>query len=56
MNIASLEKALRGENDTEIDNILNVFAEIKLNPIKPALLTSTHLEPLMKRVKYDARC
>ncbi|KAI1712536.1 neurotransmitter-gated ion-channel ligand binding domain-containing protein [Ditylenchus destructor] len=51
--IQSLEKAVRGENDTELDDIFSKIRWLNFSKQKP--FASTLILPVMKRTKYDPR-
>ncbi|KAI1705856.1 neurotransmitter-gated ion-channel ligand binding domain-containing protein [Ditylenchus destructor] len=51
--IKSLEKAVRGENDTELDDIFSTIRWLNVSKQKP--FASTLIIPIMKRTKYDPR-
>jgi len=53
INFLSMDKADRGENDTEVDEILRSIRRMKYTGEKP--FASTVLLPLMKKIKYDPR-
>jgi hypothetical protein len=53
INFLSMDKADRGENDTEVDEILRALRRMKHTGEKP--FASTVLLPLMKKIKYDPR-